>query len=68
MGSKPDGPTALRHDVMASQDAWAAPLAVELVDLFRVSSFTYIRTTAPVYDPVTGEVTSGRRSTTERVP
>ena len=44
---------------MASQDAWAAPLAVQLVDLFRVNSFTYIRTTAPVYDPATGQVTNG---------
>ena len=44
---------------MAQQDSWAAPLAVQLVDLFRVSSFTYIRTSAPVYDPATGDVTGG---------
>jgi len=44
---------------MASQDAWAAPLAVQLVDLFRVNSFTYIRKAAPIYNPVTGEVVDG---------
>ena len=36
---------------MASQDSWAKPLAKQLVDLFRVNSFNYIRTTEPVYDP-----------------
>ena len=44
---------------MASQDAWAKPLAKQLVDLFRVDSFNYIRMTEPVYDPETGDVTGG---------
>ena len=42
---------------MASQDAWAKPLANELVDLFRVDDLTYIRTGTPVYDPATGQLT-----------
>ena len=44
---------------MASQDSWAKPLAKQLVDLFRVNSFNYIRMQEPVYDPMTGEVTGG---------
>ena len=43
----------------ASQDSWAKPLATQLVDLFRVDSFTYIRMQEPVYNPETGEVTGG---------
>ena len=44
---------------MASQDSWAKPLAKQLVDLFRVDSFNYIRVTEPVYDPMTGTITGG---------
>ena len=44
---------------MASQDSWAKPLAKQLVDLFRVDSFNYIRMTEPVYDPETGDITGG---------
>ncbi len=41
---------------MAAQDAWAKPLAKQLVDLFRVSSLDYVRITS-AYDPATGTVT-----------
>ena len=41
---------------MASQDAWARPLAKELVDVFRVSSLTYVRVEQGSYDPATGDV------------
>jgi hypothetical protein len=47
---------------MAFQDSWAKPTADELVDLFRVDSFTYIRKTNAQYDPETGVV-----SETEKV-
>ena len=40
---------------MASQDAWARPLATELVDLFRVSGLNYIRRDQ-TYDPSVGDV------------
>lgn len=40
---------------MASQDAWARPLATQLVDLFRVSSLDYVRVSS-AYDPGTGDV------------
>ena len=42
----------------ASQDAWAKPLANQLVDLFRVDDLTYTRVTPGTYDPVTGQVSS----------
>ena len=41
---------------MASQDAWARPLAKELVDVFRVASLTYVRVEQGSYDPATGDV------------
>ena len=41
---------------MASQDAWARPLAKELVDAFRVASLTYVRVEQGSYDPATGDV------------
>ncbi len=41
---------------MASQDAWARPLAKQLVDVFRVASLDYVRITS-AYDPATGLVT-----------
>jgi len=41
---------------MASQDAWARPLADQLVDLFRVNSCNYIRRAQLGYDPSTGDV------------
>lgn len=44
---------------MASQDAWARPLAKQLVDLFRVDSCNYIRIGQGAYDPETGQVTNG---------
>ena len=40
---------------MASQDAWARPLAKTLVDVFRVSSLDYVRITS-AYDPASGVV------------
>lgn len=40
---------------MASQDAWARPLATQLVDLFRVANLTYIRINS-TYDPAVGDV------------
>lgn len=40
---------------MASQDTWARPLAIQLVDAFRVASLAYIRVSS-TYDPATGEV------------
>lgn len=43
----------------ASQDSWAKPLAKQLVDLFRVDSFDYIRVAPKAYDPATGDVTGG---------
>ena len=44
---------------MAGQDSWAKPLAGQLVDLFRCSTFNYIRMAEPVYDPATGDITGG---------
>ena len=41
---------------MASQDAWARPLAKEMADVFRVASLTYVRVEQGSYDPVTGDV------------
>ena len=41
---------------MASQDAWARPLADELVNEFRVTGLDYIRRTTG-YDPATGDTT-----------
>lgn len=41
---------------MASQDAWARPLAKQLVDLFRVDNLDFVRVTQ-TYDPGTGDVT-----------
>ena len=41
---------------MASQDAWARPLATQLVDLFRVTGCDYVRVTQGAYDPATGQV------------
>ena len=41
---------------MASQDAWARPLAQELVNEFRVDTFDYIRRVTG-YDPATGDTT-----------
>ena len=41
---------------MASQDSWALPTANRLVNLFRVSSLTYVRMST-AYDPATGTVT-----------
>ena len=40
---------------MASQDAWAKPLAKQLVDLYRCSTLDYVRVGTPVYDPATGD-------------
>lgn len=42
---------------MASQDAWAKPLAKTLVDTFRVNNLKYIRVDEPSYDPTTGSAT-----------
>ena len=42
---------------MASQDAWARPLAKTMVDQYRVQGLTYIRVDEPVYDPSTGTTT-----------
>jgi len=42
---------------VAFQDAWARPLAKDLVDLFRVASLDYIRV-ATAYDPAAGIVTT----------
>ena len=41
---------------MASQDAWARPLAEELVSEFRVDTLDYIRRVTG-YDPATGDTT-----------
>ena len=41
---------------MASQDAWARPLADEVVSEFRVDSLDYIRRVTG-YDPATGDTT-----------
>ena len=41
---------------MASQDAWAKPLAVQLVDKFRCSTLNYVTITPGVYDPDTGKI------------
>ena len=43
---------------MASQDAWAKPLADELVSVFRVNSLSYVRVAPGTYDPATGLVAS----------
>ena len=40
----------------APQDAWAKPLALELVNLFRETEVTFIRQTGQVYDPKSGQV------------
>lgn len=40
----------------APQDAWAKPLALELVNLFRETEVTFVRQTGQVYDPSTGQV------------
>lgn len=40
----------------APQDAWAKPLALELVNLFRETEVTFIRQTGQAYDPATGQV------------
>ena len=41
---------------MALQDAWARPLATELVNLFRVTGCDYIRVDQTGYNPTTGQV------------
>ena len=41
---------------MASQDAWAKPLADELVSVFRVNSLSYVRVAPGTYDPATGTI------------
>ena len=43
---------------MASQDAWARPLAKQLVDLFRVDDCDYIRIAQGTYDTTTGQITN----------
>ena len=40
----------------APQDAWAKPLALELVNLFRETEVTFVRQTSLAYNPSTGEV------------
>lgn len=43
---------------MASQDAWAKPLADELVSVFRVNTLMYVRRVSGGYDPTTGAITN----------
>ena len=43
---------------IASQDAWAKPLADELVSVFRVDTLSYVRVTPGAYDPATGTITN----------
>lgn len=40
----------------APQDAWAKPLALELVSLFRETEVTFIRQESQSYNPATGQV------------
>jgi hypothetical protein len=40
----------------APQDAWAKPLALELVNLFRETEITFVRQESQTYNPETGQV------------
>jgi hypothetical protein len=40
----------------ALQDAWAGPLAVRMVSLYRTTALTYVRVSPGAYDEVTGTI------------
>lgn len=44
----------------APQDAWAKPLALELVNLFRETEVTFIRQESQAYNPETGIVEAAK--------
>jgi len=49
---------------MASQDAWAKPLADQLVSVFRVNSLSYVRVTPGTYNTTTGTITNAETTYT----